>query len=107
MKLYKKLFDIEEINRNMSGSSVNAARIITKQLKENWNLYKELYEYDTDIVADLLVRELNGDLTELKRISYKDFRKIYKNYDDYVTATCFYKELYFSANNVWENNKIW
>lgn len=102
MKLYKKLLDVEKFNEKISGSDNHQAQIITKQFKENWNLYKELYEYNTNIVADLFIREENGELKELKQISYKDFRK---NYDNYAAATCFYEELNFLTNNIWES--IW
>lgn len=106
MKIYKKLFDLEEIGDCEVFIDVNKAEAYKKQFEKNYNLYKELYERNTDIVADITIIE-NGVKKKLKYISYKDYYKNYRNDDDFATITCFYEELWFSPNNVWENSEIW
>jgi hypothetical protein len=106
MKLYKKLFDIEEFCESKAFIDEDEAEELKKQFEKNYNLYIELYEYDESIVADLIVIE-NDIKKKLNHISYKNYLKNYKNDDDFATVTCFYEELWFSLNNIWENNEIW
>jgi hypothetical protein len=106
MKLYKKLFDIEEFGESKAFIDVDEAEELQKQSEKNYNLCIELYEHDERIVADLIVIE-NDIKKKLNHISYKDYLKNYKNDDDFAVVTCFYEELWFSSNNIWENNEIW
>lgn len=103
MKLYKKIFDVEEIiGNNRIFTDANKALVLQKQLIKSLNQYKELWEQNTSMVADLAISQ-NGITKKLKFISYKDYCS------HYITAvvSCFYEELDFLANNIWENNKIW
>lgn len=102
MKLYKKLFDVDEINGDKIFDTLEA-EYAAEQFRKNYNLYKEQYERNTDIVADFIVYE-NGVKKKLECISYKDYHKNCKNYDDSIVI-CFYEQLYFPTNNIWEN--IW
>ena len=103
MKLYKKIFDAEEtIERSRTFTDANKALLLQKQLIKSWNQYKELWEQNTSMVADLTISE-NGITKKLKFISYKD----YCNHYITAVASCFYQELDFLTNNIWENNKIW
>lgn len=104
MKLYKKLIDFEEIIGNGVFTDIRQAEILQKQFTESWNQYKELWEQRPSIVADLTITA-NGVKKKLKRISFKDYCSHYS----YATATaeCFYQELSFPTNNIWENNRIW
>ena len=106
MKLYKKLFDVEEFNESKAFIDTNEAEEYRKQFEKNYKLCVELYERDERIVADLTIIE-NEIKKKLKHISYKDYLKNYRNDDDFATITCFYEELLFLTNNVWESNKIW
>ena len=107
MKLYKKLFDIEEFGESKAFIDINEAEELQKQFEKNYNLCIELYEHNERIVADLIVIENDDIKKKLNHISYKDYLKNYKNDDDFATVTCFYEELQLSINNIWENSEIW
>lgn len=101
MKLYKKIFDFEEaIGNNKVFTDIRQAEELQKLLTKSWNQYKELWEQHPSITADLIISE-NGIKKKLKFISYEDYR----NHYSYATATaeCFYQELSFLTNNIWEN----
>lgn len=103
MKLYKKIFDVEEIiERNRIFTDANKALMLQKQLIKSLNQYKKLWEQNTSIVADLTISQ-NGITKKLKFISYKDYCNHYIS----AVTSCFYEELDFLTNNIWENNKIW
>lgn len=104
MKLYKKLFDVEEINESKVFIDVDEAEAYKKQFEKSYKFYEESFERNTDIVADITIIE-NGVKKILKYISSKDYYKNYKNDDDFAIITCFYEQLYFPTNNIWEN--IW
>ena len=106
MKLYKKIFDFEEAIGNGFFTDIRQAEKLQTQLTNSWNQCKELWMQLPSITADLIVSE-NGIKKILKFISFKDYRNRYNNSNFAATASCFYQELSFSTNNIWENSKIW
>lgn len=106
MKLYKKIFDFKEAIGNGIFTDIHQAEKLQTQLTNSWNQCKELWEQLPSITADLIVSE-NGIKKKLKFISYKDYCNLYSNSVFAATASCFYQELNFLTNNIWENSKIW
>lgn len=104
MKLYKKIFDLEEAIGNGIFIDIHQAEKLQTQLTNSWNQCKELWEQLPSIVTDIVISE-NGVKKKLKFISYKDYCNI--NPRVAGTASCFYQELSFLTNNIWENSKIW
>ncbi len=106
MKLYKKLYDIEEAIGKGIFTDVKQAEILQKQLQKSWNEYKELWEQHPSIVADLTLVKY-GIKKKVYHVSYQAFRNVFIDESCIAAVTCFYQEISFQTNNVWENNRIW